>query len=235
MATLIHHYPDQTEALRALTEYLRQHLATKSEEHLFNLALSGGNTAQLMFRVWTEEYATSIPWKRIRFFWVDERCVPPSDPESNYGNANQQLFSPLHIPDEHVFRIHAEQSAKHEVIRYSNLLLDLLPSDNNMPLFDCIILGIGTDGHTASLFPSYPYLLTSTHPYAISIHPKTGQNRITMTGTCILNKAPLLIPVFGAEKEDILRKLLALPKTIQPILPAGYILSHAQQARIFIA
>lgn len=98
-----------------------------------------------------------------------------------------------------------------------------------MPRFDCIILGIGSGGHTASIFPEQMDLLTDGRLYAVSEHPDTGQKRITMTGSLILRGKTILIPVVGLAKTDVLRYVLAHNEET----PAGYILTHAPQATLF--
>ena len=105
---IIENFKDDKDALRAMTGELVRHMDRKDDGLPFNLALSGGGTAQKMFALWVDEYKDEIDWDAIRFFWVDERCVPPTDPDSNYGHANELLFKPLHIPADHVHRIHGE-------------------------------------------------------------------------------------------------------------------------------
>ena len=93
---IIENFKDDKEALRAMTGELVRYMDRKDDGLPFNLALSGGGTAQKMFALWVDEYKDKIDWDAIRFFWVDERCVPPTDPDSNYGHANELLFKPLH-------------------------------------------------------------------------------------------------------------------------------------------
>lgn len=101
-----------------------------------------------------------------------------------------------------------------------------------MPTFDCIILGVGEDSHTASIFPTTMELLSDSRNYAVSQQPSTGQYRITMTGPLILNGAPLLVPILGTNKEPVVQRL---SKGYSPSndTPAAYILSHAVQATIY--
>ena len=91
---IIENFKDDKEALRAMTGELVRYMDRKDDGLPFNLALSGGGTAQKMFALWVDEYKDKIDWDAIRFFWVDERCVPPTDPDSNYGHANELLFKP---------------------------------------------------------------------------------------------------------------------------------------------
>lgn len=229
---IIERFKDKHEALRALTGKLRRLIAEKENGEPFNLALSGGETAKLLFDLWREEYRQRVEWERIRFFWVDERCVPPADPESNFGNADRLLFQPLHVPAEHIHRIRGENEPGTEAMRYAWEVKEFLPRFNQLPTFDCIILGIGTDAHTASIFPNTLELLTDSRSYTVSRHPVSGQFRITMTGPLILNGAPLLVPVFGKEKEWVLDELSRgyIPSRITP---AGYLLSHAVEVIVY--
>lgn len=227
-----HDYTDSTQALRAMTNGLKCLLEQLSPEGIFHLALSGGGTAQKMFALWAAEYADAIDWSRIRFYWVDERCVSPHDEESNYGHAQQLLFQPLQIPDSHVFRIRGEADPEVEAVRYALLVEQLLARRNATPYFDAIILGVGPDAHTASIFPNNLGLLTDTRLYAVARHPATAQQRITMTGTLLLNDTPLFVPILGADKQPVV-DLLKQGYSPTNALPAAYIIDHARQATVY--
>ena len=123
----IENYKDNKDALRALTRQLMDYMARKEDDEPFNLALSGGETAKQMFALWADEYKDKIDWNNMRFFWVDERCVSPTDAESNFGHANKLLFEPLHIPREHIHRIHGEGEPGTEAMRYSRIVKEYLP------------------------------------------------------------------------------------------------------------
>lgn len=220
------------DALRSMTDKLVSLINTK-ESSVFNLALSGGETAKKMFTVWVEEYKEIINWGKLRFFWVDERCVAPSDPESNYGNAHRYLFEPLNIPVEHIHRIIGEEDPGIEAVRYSWEVKEFLSRYDQLPIFDCIILGVGPDSHIASIFPNTPKLLYDSRIYTVSQHPTSGQYRITMTGPIILNNAPLLVPILGTGKESVKKKLHE-GYTEADETPAGYILSRAKDVTIYI-
>lgn len=217
-----------------MTDQLIRLVGEKKEAVPFNLALSGGGTAGQLFALWTDEYKDKIDWDRLRFFWVDERCVPPADEESNFGQADWLLFQPLQIPAGHIHRIHGECEPGVEAMRYAWEVKEYLPRFNQLPTFDCILLGVGEDAHTASIFPTTLELLTDSRVYAVSRHPSTGQFRITMTGPLILNGAPLLVPMLGKNKEPVLRELMEGYSPVHPT-PAAYILSQAVEAAIFFA
>lgn len=228
---ILERYKDKKEALRGMTDELIRLMHMKGTTP-FNLALSGGETAKQMFTLWVDEYKDKVDWMALRFFWVDERCVPPTDSNSNYGHANRLLFRPLHIPVNHIHRIKGEGEPGTEAMRYSWEVKEYLPRFNQMPTFDCIILGVGDDSHTASIFPNSLKLLSDSRNYTVSQQPSTGQYRITMTGPLILNGAPLLVPILGEGKEPVIQEL---QKEYSPAnaTPAAFVLSHAIRATIY--
>ena len=186
---IIENFKDDKEALRAMTGELVRYMDRKDDGLPFNLALSGGGTAQKMFALWVDEYKDKIDWDAIRFFWVDERCVP-------------------------------------------RVVKEYLPRHGQLPYFDCVILGIGGDAHTASIFPDTLPLLTDSRNYAVSQHPESHQFRITMTGPLILNDSPLLVPVLGTGKKEMLEELKKGYSATHPT-PAAYILTHAVEAFVY--
>lgn len=223
-------YSNAHQALLKLTERLIG-LINEKETEPFHLALSGGETAQVLFTLWQNEYQTLIPWNRIRFYWVDERCVAPTSPESNFYHASQLLFKPLNIPHAHIHRIQAEGNPEAEAMRYTELIKKEVPLLDGMPFFDCMLLGIGSDLHTASIFTSSMQLLTDERCYALSVHPVSQQARITMTGPLILTAATLLVPVLGPAKAEVVKALLY--GTGSANTPAGYIMQKALNAVLF--
>lgn len=223
-------YNLQEDALRGMTEQLI-HLM-KQRRDPFHLALSGAGTARKMYKLWVEEYRDKINWDQLRFYWVDERCVEPSDEESNFKHADDLLFRPLDIPLLHIHRIHGEREPETEAEHYSEMVRWELPGYACLPRFNCVILGIGEDGHTASIFPKNQALLTDGRCYAVAQHPN-GQKRITMTGTFILNSKAIFIPVLGKEKTAILQKVIHASGNKESRLPSSYILSRAPEAVVF--
>ncbi|MDE5612521.1 MAG: 6-phosphogluconolactonase [Odoribacter sp.] len=224
-------YDSAENALRGMTEQL-VHLLRR-HDGLFHLALSGAGTARRMYDLWVREYRKKMNWEQLRFYWVDERCVKPQDEESNFKYADELLFRPLNIPVSHVHRIGGERVPEMEAERYAELVERCVAGRSGMPCFDCVILGIGEDGHTASIFPDALELLTDRRCYAVARHPSSGQQRITMTGTLILNSKTILIPVIGQGKTDILRKVVDASGDEKTTYPATYIISHAPETIIF--
>ena len=219
------------EALRSMTEDMMAMIRRKDFAP-FNLALSGGETAKHMFSLWVDEYKDKIDWNNIRFFWVDERCVPPTSPDSNYGHANHLLFKPLCIPADHIHRIKGENEPGTEAMRYSWVVKEFLPLFNQMPTFDCIILGVGEDSHTASIFSTTMELLSDSRNYAVSQQPSTGQYRITMTGPLILNgqgtRNPEALQGLFSFKRHACRLYLIACRTGYDLWAEPMILLHAE-------
>ena len=225
----IKRYKTSIEALEGLTGLLADLMSARPGP--FHLAISGGDTPKNLFRLWVEAYKDKIDWKQLRFYWVDERCVPPADSESNYGQAKLLLFDPLQIPDEHIFRMKGEVDPVAEAARYATLLEKQLPKVNGLPRFDCIMLGVGGDMHTASIFPGNLALLTAKETVTTAVHPVSGQTRVTLTGPVLLNDTPLLIPVIGASKAPVI-EALARGLDLQNPTPSAYVLSKANSATV---
>lgn len=162
------------DALQAMTEQLAAAVRQKTDGP-FHIALSGGGTAKLLFRLWAQEYVRKIAWSRLRFYWVDERCVPPDDPESNFKYADELLFQKIGIPTTTCSGYGAKRIPNKKPGATRRPSGAELPLQDGLPRFDAVVLGIGDDGHTASIFPHTPGLLTDPACYAVSRHPVTGQ------------------------------------------------------------
>lgn len=173
-----------------------------------NIALSGGSTPKLLFDILATDYKSSIDWKKLHFYWGDERCVPPNNEESNYLMTRKHLFEHIELPQANVHRILGEDNATEEAENYGNILMDQLPIVNNLPQFDLIMLGIGEDGHTASIFPHQMDLLTSDKICAVANHPTSGQKRVTLTGPVINNAKEVAFLVTGSGKSEKVKSIL---------------------------
>ena len=178
-----------------------------SNEQLY-VAISGGNTPKLLFELLAEEYNTSIPWNNIQFYWVDERCVPPENEESNYGVANDILFNQIEIEESQIERIKGENDSGEEALRYSGILSSQLPLENGIPSFDLILLGMGDDGHTASIFPNQLELIKSENFCEVGTHPTSGQKRVTLTTKVINNAVATIFLVTGKNKAEIIKEII---------------------------
>jgi len=193
------------ELSKELIEYFEREL--KTTPHI-TLALSGGNTPKLIYQYLAENYNNLKIWSKIKFFWGDERCVPPDDPESNYGVAKELLFDKLEEKNLNIFRIKGEENPEAEAERYAEVIAGEVEIENDLPCFDLMILGIGGDGHTASIFPPRTDLFNSKKICAATTHPATGQLRITVTGRVINNSANIIVIASGKSKSKILKEIL---------------------------
>jgi len=176
------------------------------------VALSGGRIAQKFFAATVEQAKTrAISFERVHFFWADERCVPPNDPESNFKLANELLFAPLKIPANQMHRIRGEDSPKVAVkLAEEELRRVLSLRADNQSALDLIFLGMGEDGHVASLFPgASPEILNCASPFlAIENSPKPPPRRISLSYAAIAAAKQVWVLVSGAGKEAALRESL---------------------------
>ncbi len=198
---------DADELAEAFCSGLEKIIASYNN-HGFNIALSGGSTPLKIFKILSSEYKVKINWKIVRLFWGDERCVPPESNESNYGTAKKLLIDKINIPEQNIFRVKGEDNPGNEAIRYSEIIKENVKTENNLPAFDLTILGVGEDGHTASIFPDQMYLLKSDNICETAVHPGTKQKRITITGKVINNSKRIFILVNGKNKAEIIKRIL---------------------------
>lgn len=174
----------------------------------FTIVLSGGSTPELLYSVLGDHFSASVSWDNVHFFWGDERCVPPGSRDSNYGMAGRALLSKINIPLANIHRIRGEEDAEKEAIRYSREISVHTRIKNGIPAFDLIILGLGEDGHTASVFPSNIGLMESEKICETAIHPVSRQKRVTITGRVINNAERVSFMVTGKNKAAIVERIL---------------------------
>ena len=198
------------------------HLTQNSTQPRFHVALSGGKTPKGLFKKLSKKYADSIPWSRIHFWWGDERCVSPNDEESKYKMTNDYLLSKISIPKENIHRIIGEENPEEEANRYSDEINEQLNHRGENPVFDLLILGIGDDGHTASIFPDEIELFENEKICSVTQHPITGQNRITITGRVLNNAIRIFFLVTGENKSTRISEIMNDSEAVK-LLPAYYI------------
>ncbi len=177
-------------------------------EYLY-IGLSGGNTYIIMYEILSGEFSSSVNWEKIHFFWVDERCVPDTSEDSNFGNAFRTLFSKINIPLKNLHYVHGYEDPVNEAVRYTGEILSFVPCVDLFPCFDLLLLGIGNDGHTASIFPGQASLFETSGICTITEHPETKQKRITLTGKSINNAGSIVFLVFGKNKADIIKSIFS--------------------------
>lgn len=182
-----------------------------STEGRFTVALSGGSTPRLMFGLLASKpLVDSIEWSRVYFFWGDERRVPPEDPESNYRAARETLLSKIDAPDENIFRIPAEiEDPELAARRYAAALEDFFRvKGQELPRFDLVLLGMGADAHTASLFP-HTAAVRATGKVAVANYVnKLEAYRITLTAEAINEARNIIFLVAGSDKAPALASVL---------------------------
>lgn len=168
------------------------------------VALSGGSTPKLMFQILAEQFRDEVAWSRTHFFWSDERHVPPDHPESNYRMANEAMLSHVPVAPENVHRVHGENpNAADAAVEYEQTIIQV--TKQTLPRLDLIFLGLGTDGHTASIFPGSEVLHETKRLVAAPYVEKFKSYRITMTLPLLNNGAAIVFLVSGAEKAEIVK------------------------------
>lgn len=189
-------------------EFSKYFVEKTQTDQPFHVALSGGSTPKIVFDVLAEEYSDKINWSNIHLYWGDERCVSPDDAESNYKMTVEHLISKINIPEENIHRIRGEENPQSEAKRYGKLLEDILPHELGLPQFDLVILGMGDDGHTASIFPHELKLWVSPDNCEVAIHPDSGQKRVSLTGRVINNAKTVAFLVTGDSKADKVKVII---------------------------
>lgn len=171
----------------------------------FFVALSGGSTPKAIFeRLTSSSFADKIDWTKVHLFWSDERSVPHNDPESNYHMAMQAGFEKMPIPKQQIHRMVAETDIEKNAQLYEKIIYKVL---QNKP-FDMIMLGMGEDGHTASLFPNTEGLKETKRLVVANHILQKGTWRMSMTFPCINSASCIVFYVLGASKKEMLARVL---------------------------
>jgi 6-phosphogluconolactonase len=220
-STEVRIFSNEKKAIKALAKEIYK-LTKSSSQERFHICLSGGNTPSVLFIKINKKYAYSIDWQRVHFWWGDERCVSPENDESNFKQANDLLLAHILIPSENIHRIKGENNPEEEAVRYSDEIKDNLNYRGNNPVFDLVLLGLGEDGHTASIFPDEMELFEDERICAVTTHPLTGQKRITITGRVLNNANRVFFLVTGANKAQRISEIMNDDEAAK-LLPAYYI------------
>ena len=192
-------YKDKNEVAVQFSAYFAEQAVGRD---VFHVALSGGSTPKIVFDVLAENFADQVDWSKVHFYWGDERCVPPSNDESNYKMTVEHLFSKIDVPHENINRILGEKDPNGEAMRYANLLEIDLDRVDGIPQFDLVILGMGDDGHTASIFPHEIELWNAEDHCVVATHPDSGQKRVSINGKVINTAKEVAFLVTGASKAE---------------------------------
>jgi len=201
-----------------LAQQAAQLILTQSQlgvarNNLFTIALSGGSTPKRLYELLadpTQQFRSQLPWDRIHFFWTDERHVPPDHPDSNYRMVREAMLVRAPVPPTNVHRMLSEKPNASEAANdYESQLRDFFhPPAGELPRIDFILLGLGPEGHTASLFPDSEVLQETQRWVAAPWIAKLNSYRLTMTLPVLNNASTVVFLVSGSEKAEILREVL---------------------------
>ena len=209
MGTQIKIVPDSVKLARvAADEFHRMAEAAVQERSRFAVAFSGGNTPRAVYSLLASEHK-ELPWDRIHIFFGDERHVSPDHPDSNFRMASESLLTKVPIPEKNVHRIRAELEADDAAKEYEQELREFFHLiDHEWPRFDLVFLGIGEDGHTASLFPGSKALAEASRRVVANWVEKFKAFRITLSFPVLNHAAEVVFLVSGAGKAQILSEIL---------------------------
>ncbi|MFY9614186.1 MAG: 6-phosphogluconolactonase [Candidatus Dormiibacterota bacterium] len=199
------------------------------------LVLAGGNTPRRAYQILAGELRDEVDWRRVSFYFGDERCVPPDDPRSNYRMARETLFDPLKLGQGNVFRIAGELSPEAGAADYDAQLRHL--KGERSPMFDLVLLGMGAEGHTASLFPGSPALEERARLAAAAKVPAEPPDRVTLTLPALSESHQILFVVTGAEKADALARVFSdgsdLPAAqVAALAPSRFLADEAAASEV---
>lgn len=205
-------FPDLGQLTRAAADIFTRIARRSAARHdnRFTVALSGGQTPKSLYRLLSaedEHYRDSIEWHKTNFFWSDERCVAPDLDESNFKTAFDNLLRPLGVSPMNYHRLKGELDPVFAAEEYERLLrLFFNLGEKDFPRFDLILLGMGADGHTASLFPGGEVLAETKKLVAAPFVEKFGAHRLTLTPSVIKNADQIIFLVAGADKAEAFRE-----------------------------
>jgi len=205
----IHVLPDlEAVSYQAATLFVTASRNAMTEKTRVAVAISGGSTPRRLYTfLGSAEYRPQVDWQRIHFFWVDERCVPKDHEESNFRTVFDTLLSKVPIPDENIHRIRSEEELDKAARDYEEEIREFF-KPSQLPIFDLVILGVGEDGHTASLFPGSK-ALGEKERWVVPVYlEKPKINRITLTLPVLNHAAQILFLVSGRSKAIILSEIL---------------------------
>jgi 6-phosphogluconolactonase len=198
-------------ALRAADVLAAAAQETAAARGRFAVALSGGETPKVLYRmIARQQFSQKIPWRRVQLYWGDERCVTPEHPASNYGMARDTFIKHVPIAAENVHRMLGEEEPDKAADAYEAELRALAAKErpeSGVPVFDLVLLGLGLDGHTASLFPHSP-ALTVEDRFCVATQAPDGSPRLTVTAPVINAARRVWFLVSGAEKAGMVAEVL---------------------------
>ena len=231
MSHTLHVFPDAAAMAKSAASRWLELLGQRSSSHPFTVALSGGRTPRVLYAETVKQARDKkASIENVHFFWGDERCVPPDDAESNFQIAAKHLFAPLRIAEGQIHRIKGEcdetfavNLAESEICRVAEL------NDDGQPVLDLVFLGMGEDGHVASLFPNDTEAFENHAVYRALTAPKPPPRRITLGYPALIEARAVWVLASGEGKADILRASLADDNST----PLARVLSSRTHTEIF--
>lgn len=189
--------------------FVEQSARAIAEQNRFLVALNGGSTPNRLFQLLATDFREKVDWPKIHVFWGDERCVPPDDPGNSYGQAQNAFLSHVSIPDSNVHRVKGEWGPTEASKDYSFILKEFASPPLEWPRFDLVYLGMGEDGHTASLFPGSPVdVLEPTMPVTAHYQDRPA-NRVTLTPVVFNSAHVIAFMATGEKKAQTLSEVLS--------------------------
>jgi 6-phosphogluconolactonase len=223
----VHAFDTLRDASLALAERIAETArASIADRGRFSVALSGGKTPELLYGFLADEYADKMEWKSIHLFWGDERYVSQDHPDSNYRMAHQTWISKVPIPQQNVHRIHTEEMTPEKAAEsYEKVLADFfkVSEEASDEAFDVTLLGLGVDGHTASLFPGGA-VLSEKNRWVVAVDAPPSvfpKKRITVTLPLINRSRDVIFLALGEEKKSVIHAILKEPEKAKKIYPAA--------------
>lgn len=198
----------------SIVEILNKAIASRG---VSSIALSGGTTPKSVYELLaTDEFSSQIRWPFVQMFWGDERCVPPHSSESNYKMVSEALLEKIPIPKYNIHRMKGERPPDEGARVYEKELREFLPVHHGYPQFDLMLLGLGEDGHTASLFSGTPAVEERTRWVTNVYADHLQSHRLTLTLPVINNSRTVMFIVSGGKKSSILKQVLEVNEVRYP-------------------
>ena len=204
--------------LRSLCEDAARRILDKALDAVaargrFTLVLSGGSSPKHLYELLaTPEWRDRLDWSKVHLFWEDDRYVPPDDPRSNYRMVREALLDKIDIPEDNIHRMRTELPRPEQTAQvYEDEIRAVLPSEDTFPSFDFVVLGLGENGHTASLFPHRPALRERSKLVVADFVPEVDMHRVTMTAPLLNAARTVAFFVSGRSKADVVHQVIAGP------------------------
>lgn len=212
---MMHVFENTNTLLTSLADFIVAHAADAIHTRgRFSFVLSGGSSPKKLFELLSsDEYKNKIDWPKVFFFFGDERNVPATHADSNYLMARKAMFEPLNIPADQIFRMNTDLAPVDAAADYQSKLNTFFKGDK--VAFDLVLLGLGDDAHTASLFPHTPVLHEKQKMVASCFIEKVNMDRITLTAPCINQAHAVAFLVFGASKAEAIKHILHDERNIE--------------------